>query len=67
MRGCKVIAVAGADDKCAWLREELGADEALNYKATGFVKQYKEIVQKKYGYLDGECPNRTGRQCLREP
>ncbi|KAJ1035406.1 hypothetical protein NDA13_000822 [Ustilago tritici] len=60
LKGCKVIAVAGADDKCQWLKESLGADEALNYKAPDFKKTYREIVQKKYGYIDAIFENVGG-------
>jgi len=30
--GCRVVGVAGSDDKCRWLTEDLGFDVALNYK-----------------------------------
>jgi NADPH-dependent curcumin reductase CurA len=30
--GCRVIGIAGSDDKCAWLINELGIDKAINYK-----------------------------------
>lgn len=30
--GCRVVAIAGSDEKCAWLTDELGADAAVNYK-----------------------------------
>jgi NADPH-dependent curcumin reductase CurA len=30
--GCRVIAIAGTDEKCQWLTDELGADAAINYK-----------------------------------
>ncbi|XP_069958318.1 prostaglandin reductase 1 [Cherax quadricarinatus] len=33
MKGCKVIAFAGSDEKVAWVKE-LGADYAFNYKTT---------------------------------
>jgi len=46
--GAKVIAIAGADDKCKWLEDELGVDKALNYKSPNFVNDFKESV----GYLD---------------
>jgi len=46
--GAKVIAIAGADDKCRWLEEDLGVDKALNYKSPTFKKDFKESV----GYLD---------------
>ena len=32
IKGCHVIGMAGSDDKCAWLTEDLGFDAALNYK-----------------------------------
>jgi NADPH-dependent curcumin reductase CurA len=30
--GCHVIGIAGTDEKCQWLTEELGFDAAINYK-----------------------------------
>jgi hypothetical protein len=32
IHGCGVIGIAGTDDKCAWLTDELGFDAAINYK-----------------------------------
>ena len=32
IRGAKVIGIAGSDEKCAWLTDELGFDAAVNYK-----------------------------------
>lgn len=32
LRGCRVVAIAGSEAKIKWLKEELHADEALNYK-----------------------------------
>ena len=32
IKGCKVIASAGSDEKVAWLKNELGIDHAFNYK-----------------------------------
>lgn len=43
-----MIAIAGADDKCKWLEEDLGVDKALNYKSPTFKKDFQESV----GYLD---------------
>ena len=33
IRGCRVVGIAGGAAKCAWLRDELGFDEAVDYKA----------------------------------
>jgi putative PIG3 family NAD(P)H quinone oxidoreductase len=41
--GARVFATAGSDDKCAACRE-LGADEAINYRTTDFVKRAKELT-----------------------
>ncbi|CBQ73953.1 related to endo-polygalacturonase [Sporisorium reilianum SRZ2] len=60
LKGCKVIAVAGTDDKCEWLKSSLGADEALNYKHPEFKKTYREMVTKKYGYIDALFENVGG-------
>jgi NADPH-dependent curcumin reductase CurA len=32
LKGCRVIGTAGSDDKLAFVRDELGFDEAVNYK-----------------------------------
>lgn len=46
--GAKVIGIAGSDDKCRWLKEELKIDAALNYKSATFHDEFKDAV----GYLD---------------
>ena len=35
MQGCRVVGLAGTDEKCAWLTEELGFDAAINYRDCG--------------------------------
>jgi len=32
IKGCRVVGIAGSDEKCAWLTDGLGFDEAINYK-----------------------------------
>ncbi|PYT70514.1 MAG: NADP-dependent oxidoreductase [Acidobacteria bacterium] len=32
IRGCRVVGIAGTDDKCNWLSKDLGFDAAINYK-----------------------------------
>ena len=39
MQGCRVVGMAGTDEKCAWLTQELGFDEAINYKTCGDYQQ----------------------------
>ncbi len=46
IRGCRVVGIAGGAEKCAWLRDELGFDEAVDYKA-GDVRRA----------LRAACPN----------
>lgn len=32
IKGCRVVGIAGSDEKCAWIKDELGFDEVINYK-----------------------------------
>src|SRR5258707_6579869 len=32
IHGCRVVGIAGTDEKCAWIAQELGFDAAINYK-----------------------------------
>lgn len=41
LKGCKVVGIAGSDDKCEWLKNELGFDAALNYKKDTFRKDFE--------------------------
>ncbi len=41
IKGCRVIGVAGGAEKCAWLKSELGFDEAVDYKAGDLYRGLK--------------------------
>src|SRR6202158_4985440 len=32
IHGCRVVGIAGSDDKCAWITKDLGLDQPINYK-----------------------------------
>lgn len=65
--GCKVIGIAGSDDKCAFLTSKLGVDTAINYKTQdveaelakveGGIQAYFENVGG--ALLDAAMPNMT--------
>lgn len=44
--GCRVVGIAGNDEKCRWLTESLGFDAAINYKTNNIAEALKE-----------HCPN----------
>ena len=44
--GCKVIGLAGSQEKCDWLVNDLGFDNAINYKTEDLDSALKEV-----------CPN----------
>src|SRR5258707_1349973 len=47
IKGCRVVGIAGSDQKVAWLHDELGFDAAFNYKTTqDYVAKLHEL-----------CPN----------
>lgn len=33
IKGCRVIGIAGTDEKCRWITQELGFDGAINYRS----------------------------------
>jgi NADPH-dependent curcumin reductase CurA len=49
LKGAKVMGLAGDDSKVRWLKEEMGLDEALNYKDLDFTKKFKEATK---GFID---------------
>ena len=42
LSGCRVVGVAGGPEKCEWLRQDVGADETIDYKAGDLDAQMKE-------------------------
>ncbi|KAH9940955.1 alcohol dehydrogenase [Amylocystis lapponica] len=50
--GAQVYAIAGSDEKCAWLESELGVDKALNYKSPTFHDDFKKHVSSFDLYFD---------------
>jgi NADPH:quinone reductase len=44
IKGCRVVGIAGADDKVQWLVHDLGFDAAFNYKTVSdYMAKLKEI------------------------
>lgn len=41
---CTVIGIAGSDEKCQWLKDELGFDATVNYKAEPVFKALKAVA-----------------------
>jgi NADPH-dependent curcumin reductase CurA len=47
IKGCRVVGIAGADDKIAYLTDELGFDGAFNYKTVSdYHEKLKELCPK---------------------
>jgi NADPH-dependent curcumin reductase CurA len=42
-KGCRVIGIAGGEDKVAWLRE-IGVDEAIDYKSENVLRRLREVA-----------------------
>ncbi|MDA9008552.1 NADP-dependent oxidoreductase [Alphaproteobacteria bacterium] len=36
--GCRAVGIAGGPEKCAWVKEELGFDDCIDYRAPGLFK-----------------------------
>jgi len=46
LKGCRVVGIAGSDEKCDWIVRDLGFDAAINYKSQDVAEALKET-----------CPN----------
>lgn len=44
LKGCRVVGIAGSEEKCAWLKQ-IGFDEAVNYKASDFREKFLEATK----------------------
>ena len=43
IKGCRVIGIAGSQDKCDWLVNDLGIDGSINYKTENLREKLKEL------------------------
>jgi len=39
IQGCRVVGIAGSDEKCSWLTKDLGFDAAINYKLSDWEEK----------------------------
>ena len=44
IKGCRTVGIAGGAAKCAWLKDELGFDEALDYKSGELRRLLRETL-----------------------
>jgi len=47
IHGCRVVGIAGTDEKCKWIRDELGFDAAINYKHADWKEQLAAATPKR--------------------
>ncbi len=41
LKGCRVVGIAGGEEKCRYAKEELGFDDCIDHKADDFAQQLK--------------------------
>lgn len=41
IQGCRVVGIAGSDENCKWIKQDLGFDAVINYKHTDWKEQLK--------------------------
>jgi NADPH-dependent curcumin reductase CurA len=46
IHGCRVVGIAGTDEKCKWIKDELGFDAAVNYKHPDWKAQLAAATPK---------------------
>lgn len=42
IQGCRVVGIAGSEEKCRWLKDELGFDAAINYKTESVLESLQQ-------------------------
>lgn len=42
IKGCRVVGIAGGREKCAWLKDFIGVDEAVDYKSDNIAEKLAE-------------------------
>ena len=48
IKGCRVVGIAGGPEKCAWLKDEAGFDDVIDYKQGDVSAQ-----------IQATCPNKV--------
>ena len=46
IHGCRVVGIAGTDEKCKWIKDDLGFDAAINYKHADWKEQLAAATPK---------------------
>jgi len=46
IHGCRVVGIAGTDEKCKWIKDDLGFDAAINYKSPDWKQQLAAATPK---------------------
>lgn len=47
IQGARVIGIAGTDEKCRWLTDDLGLDAAINHRSEDIVARLRELAPKR--------------------
>ena len=42
IKGCRVVGITGSDEKCRWIKDELGFDAAINYRTESVLASLKQ-------------------------
>lgn len=46
IKGCHVVGLTGSDEKCRWIKDELGFDAAINYKTANVPEALQQACPK---------------------
>lgn len=69
IHGCRTIGIAGGAEKCRWLKEEVGYDEVIDYKAGNLVENLRKAapdgIDIHYENVGGEVLD-AGLTCMKD-
>ncbi|PHH74403.1 hypothetical protein CDD80_3098 [Ophiocordyceps camponoti-rufipedis] len=64
IRGARVVGVCGGEEKCRWLTDELGFDDAVDYKAADFEARFREATKPGIDVYFDNVGGETLEMCL---
>ena len=58
IKGCRVVGLTGSDEKCRWIKDELGFDAAINYKTANVPEALEAALPERNRHLFRQCRRR---------
>ena len=65
IKGCRVVGIAGSEDKCRWMRDDLGFDAVINYRIENVREVPAPPRARRHRHLLRQCRRQDPRNRAR--